>query len=67
MGQSLAWFRHHKLTCFSCVDLYFALRSGDEQRHLHFSSISLVEKPGCVPCLVYTEAASKNNLGRLKD
>lgn len=46
--------------------LYFALRSGDEHRQLKFSSIRLVEKPGCTPCLVYTEASSKNNPGGLK-
>ena len=46
--------------------LYFALRSGDEHRRPKFSSIRLVEKPGCTPCLVYTEAASKNNPGGLK-
>ena len=46
--------------------LYFALRSGDEHRRLTFSSVKLVEKPGCASCLVYTEAASKNNPGGLK-
>ena len=46
--------------------LYFALRSGDEHRRLMFSSIRLVEKPGCVSSLVYTETASKNNPGGLK-
>ena len=46
--------------------LYFALYSGDEHRRLTFSSVRLVEKPGCAPCLVYTETASKNNPGGLK-
>ena len=47
--------------------LYFALRSGDEHRHLKFRCIRLVEKPGCTPCLIYTEATSENNPGGLKN
>ena len=31
-----------------------------------FSSVQLVEKPGCVPYLLYTESVSKNNPGGLK-
>jgi len=30
------------------------------------SSVQLVEKPGCVPYLLYTESVSKNNPGGLK-
>ena len=46
--------------------LYFALRSGDEHRRLRFSSVRLIEKPGSLPCLIYTETGSKNNPGGLK-
>ena len=46
--------------------LYFALRSGDEHRRLRFTNVQLVEKRGCLPYLLYTEAASKNNPGVLK-
>ena len=46
--------------------LYFALRSGDEHRNLHFSSVKLVEKEGTTPYLIYTETVSKNNAGGLK-
>ena len=46
--------------------LYFALRSGEEHRRLCFSDIELVEKPGSVPFLRYTESVSKNNPGGLK-
>ena len=50
------------------VDLYFALRSGDEHRQLHLSpcQIHLIEKPGERPYLLYTEDQSKNNPGGLK-
>ena len=53
-------------TMIFMAGLYFALRSGDEHRQLRFSSVELVEKPGCTPCLVYTESVSKNNPGGLK-
>ena len=46
--------------------LYFALRSGEEHRRLMFSDVELVEKPGTVPFLRYTESVSKNNPGGLK-
>ena len=46
--------------------LYFALRSCEEHRQLRFSCVQLVEKPGCVPYLLYTEPTSENNSGGLK-
>lgn len=46
--------------------LYFVLRSSDEHRNLHFSSVKLFEKEGSIPYQVYTATASKNNAGGLK-
>lgn len=45
---------------------FFALRSGSEHRQLRMGNIELVEKPGEVSCLVYTECVSKNHQGGLK-
>ena len=46
--------------------MYFALRSGEEHRQLRFSSVTLVEKAGSTPHLLYIESVSKNNPGGLK-
>ena len=46
-------------TMVSMAGLYFALRSDEEHRQLQFSCVHLVEKPGCVPHLLYTEQTSK--------
>lgn len=48
------------------VELYFALRSGQDQHHLHPDQIKLYENPGYSPYLVYTEDVSKNNQGGMK-
>lgn len=45
--------------------LYFALRSGQEHRHLSVDQIKLVEPTDDVTYLVYTENVSKNNQGGL--
>jgi len=49
--------------------LYFALRGGKEHRQLRHqpSQITLVEKPGEKPYLLYNEDVSKNHPGGLKD
>ena len=44
----------------------FALRSGEEHRQLCFSSVQMVQKPGVLPYLLYTERVSKNHQGGLK-
>ena len=45
------------------IGLCFALRSGEEHRHLHFNpaQIELVEKPGTTAYLLYKEDISKTN------
>ena len=50
---------------FMC-GLYYALRSGQEHRSLRMDQIRLVEPPGELSFLVYTENASKNNPDGLK-
>ena len=45
--------------------LYFALRSGKEDRNLSTDQLELVEQPDSVPHLIYTENVSKNNPGEL--
>ena len=44
------------------VGLYFALRSGQENRQLHFSSVTFVEKAGITPYFLYVESASRITL-----
>ena len=48
--------------------LYFALRGGKEHRQLQHrpSQITLIEKPGEKPYLLYKDDVSKNNPGGLK-
>ena len=71
-GRMVSWVPTHLRpalvdTMVFMAGLYFALRSGDKHRRLKFRCIRLVEKPGCTPCLIYTEATSKNNPGGLKN
>ena len=48
--------------------IYFALRSGQEHRNLHFepAQVELVDNPGERAYLRYSEDISKNNPGGLK-
>ena len=55
-------------TMVYCMDLYFALRSGEEHRRLHYrpSQIELVTTPNGKEFLIYKEDISKNNQAGLK-
>ena len=46
--------------------LYFALHSGQEHHNLQLRQIQLVEPPGGVPYIEYTENVSNNRPGGLK-
>ena len=67
MGQKLGDHSPQVLldTMVFYCGLYFALRSGQEHRHLQLSQIEPIEPEGESPYLAYTENFSKNNCGGL--